>query len=86
MCIDENGQGLQVKTPDDKWIDVPVPSAGKYSMVVNLGDMLEKLTQGLYRSTPHRVQIQNNKRRISFPLFYDPNWDVIINDYVIDLP
>ena len=57
------------------WIDVPAPDEGEFSIVVNLGDMLEKLTRGRYRSTPHRVKNMNTGPRFSFPLFYDPSWD-----------
>ena len=44
--------GLQVKLPGDHWIDV-APEQGVF--IVNIGDMLDKLTEGRYRSTPHRV-------------------------------
>lgn len=64
--------GLQVRTPDG-WADVPDVSGG---LVVNLGDMLERLTAGRYRSTPHRVVPPTGGDRLSFPLFLDPGWDV----------
>jgi isopenicillin N synthase-like dioxygenase len=46
--------GLQVKIPNmiDKWIDVP---AEEGVLVINIGDMLDTLTEGRYRSSPHRV-------------------------------
>ena len=44
-------------------------------LVVNIGDMLDKLTQGRYQSTPHRAKNSSTNPRISFPLFYDPSWD-----------
>lgn len=45
-------KGLQVMSQDDKWIDVPVdPDV----LIVNIGDMLEAWTNGILRSTPHRV-------------------------------
>jgi len=73
--------GLQVKTASG-WIDpseaAPVPA----SFVCNIGDMLDRMTGGLYRSTPHRVRINTSGRdRLSFPLrrlFGDPDFDVRI--------
>jgi len=71
---DEVG-GLQVKVPGG-WIDAP-PVSG--SFVCNIGDMLDRMTGGLYRSTPHRVRLNTSGRdRLSFPLFFDPDVDARI--------
>ena len=63
--------GLQVKT-QSRWIDAP-PVAN--SFVCNIGDMLDRLTRGLYRSTPHRVRNTSGRGRLSFPFFFDPGFD-----------
>ncbi|MDP9604130.1 UNVERIFIED_ORG: isopenicillin N synthase-like dioxygenase [Variovorax paradoxus] len=64
--------GLAVHTPDG-WIDAP-PVAG--SFVCNIGDMLDRMTGGLYKSTPHRVKRNTSGHdRLSFPLFFDPNFE-----------
>ena len=55
-----------------EWIDVP---ADPYVFVVNLGDMLDRMTRGRYRSDPHRVRNLSGQDRVSFPLFLDPSWD-----------
>lgn len=66
--------GLQVKTLAG-WIDAP-PIPG--SLICNIGDMLDRLTGGIYRSTPHRVRNTSGQSRISFPFFFDPNFDAEI--------
>jgi isopenicillin N synthase-like dioxygenase len=49
-----------------EWIDVP-PMPGAY--VVNLGDMMELLTNGEFVATSHRVR-RVKEERYSFPLFF----------------
>ena len=71
---DEVG-GLEVRTAQG-WIDAPPIPA---SFVCNIGDMLDRMTGGLYRSTPHRVRLNTSGRhRLSFPLFFDPSFDALI--------
>jgi isopenicillin N synthase-like dioxygenase len=70
--------GLQVKSPAG-WIDaVPIPG----SFVCNIGDMLDRMTGGFYRSTPHRVRNPGERDRLSFPFFFDPNFDAEIQPIV----
>jgi len=63
----------------DYWIDVPPE---ENVLIVNIGDMLDKLTEGRYRSNPHRVLNASGKMRLSYPFFVDPSWDA----QVVPLP
>ncbi len=73
--------GLEVQTPDGDWIEVP---AEPDAIVCNLGDMLDRLTDGRYRSTPHRVRNSSGRSRLSFPLFFDPSWDAHVAPLPLD--
>lgn len=66
---DDSG-GLQIKSKSG-WIEAPpIPN----TFVCNIGDMLDRITGGLYRSTPHRVKNLAAYDRLSFPFFFDPNF------------
>ena len=66
--------GLQVKSRS-RWIAAP-PIAGAF--LCNIGDMLDRMTGGRYRSTPHRVSNPTERGRLSFPFFFDPNFNAEI--------
>jgi isopenicillin N synthase-like dioxygenase len=76
----DHSGGLEVKSKS-QWIPAP-PVPG--SFVCNIGDMLERMTGGRYRSTPHRVRNRARRNRLSFPFFFDPNFNAEIKP--IDLP
>jgi isopenicillin N synthase-like dioxygenase len=67
--------GLQVQTPHGDWIDVPKIDG---TFVVNVGDMLNRLSNGFLKSTPHRVINRSGKERYSIPFFFDPHVNTII--------
>jgi isopenicillin N synthase-like dioxygenase len=70
LAQDDSG-GLQIAAPEG-WIDAP-PIPG--TLVCNIGDMLDRLTGGWYKSTPHRVRNLSGHGRLSFPFFLDPGFD-----------
>lgn len=69
LAQDEVG-GLQVQTPAGVWVDAPPL---KDAFVVNVGDMLHRLSNGRLLSTPHRVINTSGRERYSVPFFYDPH-------------
>lgn len=67
--------GLEVKTRHG-WIQAPPI---RDTFVCNIGDMLDRMTGGVYKSTPHRVRNVSGGDRLSFPLFFDPNFFAEVN-------
>lgn len=62
-------KGLQVEM-NGQWLNVIVPED---AFIVNIGDMLQNLTNGLFVSAKHRVVAQEpNKNRYSMVLFVHP--------------
>ncbi|HAP77897.1 MAG TPA: isopenicillin N synthase family oxygenase [Acidimicrobiaceae bacterium] len=72
--------GLEVKV-HGTWVPAP---ADADLVICNLGDMLDRLTGGRYRSNPHRVRNHAGHDRYSLPFFFDPGWDAVVEP--IDLP
>ena len=65
---DETG-GLEVLSTDDQWIPAPyVPG----SIVVNIGDLMSKVSGGKFKATHHRVRSSPGKERYSVPFFFEP--------------
>nr|GEZ96411.1 codeine O-demethylase-like [Tanacetum cinerariifolium] len=64
-------EGLQVKK-DGTWIPVNfLPDA----FVINVGDALEVMSNGVYNSIEHRVMVNATKERISLAMFFNPKLD-----------
>uniref|UniRef100_A0A1J3F5N5 aminocyclopropanecarboxylate oxidase n=1 Tax=Noccaea caerulescens TaxID=107243 RepID=A0A1J3F5N5_NOCCA len=72
---DDKVSGLQL-LKDGDWVDVPPL---KHSIVINLGDQLEVITNGKYKSIMHRVLTQEEGNRMSVASFYNPGNDAEIS-------
>ena len=72
--------GLEILTPDHQWLPV---QATPGQLVVDTGDMLQNLTNGLLKSTTHRVinPAQSHRARLSFPFFVHPRPEVNLTPY-----
>ena len=69
--------GLQIFL-NDTWISVPPL---KDHFIVNLGDCLQIMTNYAFRSTLHRVVIENDQLdRFSLAFFYEPNRNALIHE------
>lgn len=79
LLIGSKEQGLEVLNKHGEWIPVTTLPG---TIVVNVGDMLQRLTNHVYQSTTHRVvnppgeAAQNS--RYSIPFFLHPNPDFVI--------
>lgn len=70
LAVDEM-EGLQI-AKDNKWVPVkPLPDA----FVVNVGDVLEIMSNGIYRSVLHRAVVNATKERLSVATFQGPALD-----------
>jgi isopenicillin N synthase-like dioxygenase len=67
----DDAGGLEVKWQGEWMPAPPIPGA----FICNIGDMLDRMTAGMYRSTPHRVRNVATRDRLSFPFFFDPGWN-----------
>ena len=72
---DEN-KGLQVQSPDGDWLEIP-PIPGTF--VVNIGDELQRWSNDLLKSNPHRVINLTGRDRYSSPFFFHAGYDTVID-------
>lgn len=79
LCQDNVG-GLQVQNINGEWIQAS-PIEG--TLLVNVGDLLARWTEGAYKSTPHRVVNSSGKERLSLVLAFDPDPETLIDAHEI---
>lgn len=77
LLVAASAPGLQVLDKAGNWHSVPHE---ENSIVVNIGDMMELASKGIYKSTTHRVinPDNNTSDRISMPLFVHPASDTLL--------
>jgi isopenicillin N synthase-like dioxygenase len=72
LLAQDDAGGLEVRTAQGDWLRAE-PVADTF--VVNLGDLMQRWTNDLYRSTLHRVMNNTSARdRYSLALFYSPSF------------
>lgn len=77
LLVGASSEGLELLMRDGSWL--PITTRGD-TIVVNIGDMLQRLTNQVYPSTTHRVVNPKGqaarRARYSVPYFLHPNPDV----------
>jgi len=64
--------GLQVMNRDGDWIEAP-PIPGTF--VINIGDLVQRLTNDVYLANLHRVVNSSGRERYSIPFFIDADYE-----------
>ncbi|KAE8359687.1 hypothetical protein BDV27DRAFT_168379 [Aspergillus caelatus] len=70
----DNSGGLQVLSAQDEWLDAR-PIGG--TLVVNIGDFLQRLSNNKFKSTVHRVYNRQPDSRYSMPFFFGFNPEAV---------
>jgi isopenicillin N synthase-like dioxygenase len=75
LLVTATADGLEVMDHDGSWIQVEGDAS---HIIVDSGDMLQNLTNGLFKSTTHRVVNPQNsgERRFSMPMFVHPRNEI----------
>ena len=68
MLPQSGAEGLSIRLPDDRWIDIPVIER---TIVVNSGDLLKRWSNDRVLSTPHRAVNRGEGDRYAVPFFFD---------------
>jgi len=76
LLIQDMNGGLDVMGPDSEWLPV-VPD--ERAIVLNVGKLLTRWTNGRLKSALHRVVNRSGRERYSIPLFVHPNYHQVID-------
>lgn len=89
-CQDDEG-GLEVqRRSDGAWVPAPSrrqelaghkgssSSSSSWPLICNIGDLLQRWSGDVLRSTPHRVVNRQGRDRYSIPFFYAPRPDALV--------
>ena len=75
LVLQDTVSALEVLNPDGRWVSAePQPN----TLVCNVGQYLEKQSNGIFPATVHRVRNKTGERRYSLPFFLTPDPDAVL--------
>lgn len=81
LLLNDNEAGLEVQSLDGAWIAVPPQQD---ALIVNVGQLMTRWTNGRLRSAVHRVINASGRERYSIPQFHHPDYHTVVDPR--DLP
>ncbi|PSS13897.1 hypothetical protein CEY00_Acc14510 [Actinidia chinensis var. chinensis] len=83
LLQDREVDGLQILKDDEQWIRVPIIP---HALLVNVGDQIEIMSNGIFKSPVHRAVTNSEKERTTLAVFCSPEAEMEIGpvDELID--
>ena len=75
ILLCSSASGLEILSPENVWVPAPAVDG---SFIINVADFLMRWTNGVYRSTVHRVVNRTGEKRYSVPFFFSVNYDQVV--------
>lgn len=75
ILLSSSVSGLEILSPDNVWVPAPAVEGG---FVINVADFLMRWTNGVYKSTVHRVVNRTTDERYSVPFFFSVDYDSLV--------
>jgi isopenicillin N synthase-like dioxygenase len=76
LLYQDDSGGLEARDIHGNWVPAP-PIEG--SLVINVGDLLERWSNDRFRSTMHRVINRSGHERFSIATFFDPDYNAMVD-------
>ncbi|PPJ53662.1 hypothetical protein CBER1_00897 [Cercospora berteroae] len=74
ILLTSTAKGLEILSPDNQWVSAP---AAEGSFIINVADFLMRWSNGVFRSTVHRV-VPIPETRWSCPFFFSINYEQLV--------
>ncbi|MBA2964076.1 MULTISPECIES: isopenicillin N synthase family dioxygenase [Ramlibacter] len=76
LLLNDSNGGLHVETANGDWIDAP---PDPQAIIVNVGDLMTRWSNGRFRSAIHRVVNETGHERYSIPQFHHPSYRAVVD-------